>query len=966
MQSKVSIIIPAHNSAATIEETLQSVLNQTFKDWEAIIVNDGSIDKTEEIISGYVKKDKRIRYVAKNKSGVSAARNYGIDKAVNEWLLFLDADDLIKPDMLEKMIKGTRLHPECDMILCNWERLTVDGKTIKEIGPNWAAVDAFDLFAVTCAFCIHSCLVKKSVVLKVGNFDKSLITCEDWDLWQRIARTGAKFTFISDYLAVYRMRSASASNKGIQLFKDGMSVVQRGHSKDSRVKEPDEKYINGTSTPDLQKAFNGLLTWSAGLMFGSGDDPLKLIEYFPIREKIFFDVSSFASDFFRAAMLPTGRSFEVWEELYDKKFKTLKSFLQKVEDLTSTPELVNRVLKSFESHFFYETDLSVPKVLGSTFGTSVDITQSINHIKTPAHIERVVIKVKAEEKVFGTIELPVIKGFVHKYVIKDAIAENYAWHILGEFFKENIYKRLGIIRSIGLKIRTKQYKQYIPKNEKYYQRLHDFIGWTVFLQETFDRPFWVSGRFYLPARQLKFVHTIVQENSPITVEIGKEIPNIKLKNREVIIIVTVGGNACRKINITSRKEFLNAQEIRSIIIKELGYELCKMIVREILLEEELKDHLSLRKRIRKKYQKAAKQFSFKKNYSNYDVTREIQKAAPDCEKGLIIPGRDSLFLDDSSARFALLPIHSINGYAGNSYISPEKNNFLPNNCMSSDKTDYEYVLYSPNIIVDKFETINGFNKSSAEKLNLKSSLVKTNWNTRDLPVLMYHRIAPFGSGLMNPYRITPAEFEKQLKYLCSEGYYSTTFEEWYAAVKLNIPLPGKAIILTFDDGYLDFYEYAFPLLSKYKFSAYVFIVTDYISRTNVWDIKLGEEVPLMSCEQIDELGRKGIKFGSHSAAHKPLTALSPEQLTRQFKNSLNVLRDQLGLQVNSIAYPYGDYDPVVKHLAGACGFTFALTCEEGKCNKFSELLALPRIDITGTDTLDTFIPKVKRLPIYPE
>jgi hypothetical protein len=73
----------------------------------------------------------------------------------------------------------------------------------------------------------------------------------------------------------------------------------------------------------------------------------------------------------------------------------------------------------------------------------------------------------------------------------------------------------------------------------------------------------------------------------------------------------------------------------------------------------------------------------------------------------------------------------------------------------------------------------------------------------------------------------------------------------------------------------------------------------------------------------------------------------------------------LGSPINSVAYPYGDYDAVVKHLAGACGYSFALTCEEGKCNKFSEPLALPRIEIAGSDTLDAFIKKVNLIPIYP-
>jgi len=873
--------------------------------------------------------------------------------------------------MLEKMTKAAMHHPECHLILCNWERLTTDGKTIKEIGPNWAAVDAFNLFAVTCAFCIHSCMVRKSEVTKAGKFDQSLTTCEDWDLWQRIARTGAKFTLITDSLAVYMMRSASASNKGIQLFKDGMIVVQRGHSRDSRVKEPDEKYINGTSTPDLQNTINGLFTWSAGLIFGSGDDPSKLIEHLPVREKIFFDIPAFTGDFFKAAILPTGSSFEIWERLYKKNFEVLKSFLQKLEDLTSTPEFVKRSLGSFEKLFFNIADFSSSKIIGSTLGTLIDITQEIKHLTAEKHIEKVIIKIKAGKKVFGNIELPVINGFVHKYVIKDAAAENYAWQILGEFFKENIYKKLSLIRLIGLKIRTSQYKQNIRKNSiNYFEKLHNFIGWTIFLQETFNKHYWISKRFYLPVRQLKFIQTIIQKNDPVIIEIGNEIPNIRLLKDEITLIITAGGNACAKIKINKRKKFLNSQEIRSIIIKELGYELCKIIVREILLEEELKEKISLNKRIRFKYKKATEHLSPETHaFKSYDIPNEIKKITVDGEKAAIIPRRNSLFSDDSSARFALLPTDT--GIDSSEYYNTDgkkikafKNDWERKTLNKSD--ELKYLLYSPNVITaEEPGLILDTNRSQSTKPQ-KNTLRKLTGNTRDLPVLMYHRVAPSGSDLMNPYRITPVEFENQMQYLYKKGYYTVSFEEWYTSVKLNMPLPGKAVILTFDDGYLDFYNNAFPILSKYSFSAYNFVVTDLVDKVNSWDRKLSAGIPLMTWEHIHELNEKGIKFGSHTSNHKPLTALNPEQLACQFLNSLNILKDHLGSHINSIAYPYGDYDPVVKHLAGACGFTFALTCEDGKCNKFSELLALPRIEISGLDSFESFIQKVESTPIYTE
>ncbi|MGF1482212.1 MAG: glycosyltransferase family 2 protein [Cyanophyceae cyanobacterium] len=98
---KVSIVIPAHNSAATLEETLSSVRAQTFAEWEAIIVNDGSFDQTETVAQCLADEDSRIQVVRQPQGGVSAARNTGIVRAQHDWLLFLDADDWLAPAHLE-------------------------------------------------------------------------------------------------------------------------------------------------------------------------------------------------------------------------------------------------------------------------------------------------------------------------------------------------------------------------------------------------------------------------------------------------------------------------------------------------------------------------------------------------------------------------------------------------------------------------------------------------------------------------------------------------------------------------------------------------------------------------------------------------------------------------------------------------------------------------------------------------
>ncbi|MGB8691231.1 MAG: glycosyltransferase family A protein, partial [Microcoleus sp.] len=127
----VSIIIPAYNSAETIAETLTSVQAQTVSHWEAIIVDDGSSDRTTEVANQFVT-DRRIRLLSQSNQGVSVARNAGIALAKFDWLLFLDADDWISPLYLEKMAAALQKDPSLDAIHCGGIRINPDGITILE------------------------------------------------------------------------------------------------------------------------------------------------------------------------------------------------------------------------------------------------------------------------------------------------------------------------------------------------------------------------------------------------------------------------------------------------------------------------------------------------------------------------------------------------------------------------------------------------------------------------------------------------------------------------------------------------------------------------------------------------------------------------------------------------------------------------------------------------------------------
>ena len=117
-----------------------------------------------------------------------------------------------------------------------WRRVAPDGTRMEETyGPD--AEDLFPVFACRCAFSVHACIVRRSIVEDVGGFDTSLRTCEDWDLWQSIARAGARLVALREVLALYRMRPRSASSDGFQLLADGLRVITQGHSPDSGLDE---------------------------------------------------------------------------------------------------------------------------------------------------------------------------------------------------------------------------------------------------------------------------------------------------------------------------------------------------------------------------------------------------------------------------------------------------------------------------------------------------------------------------------------------------------------------------------------------------------------------------------------------------------------------------------------------------------------------------------------------------------
>lgn len=227
--------------------------------------------------------------------------------------------------------------------------------------------------------------------------------------------------------------------------------------------------------------------------------------------------------------------------------------------------------------------------------------------------------------------------------------------------------------------------------------------------------------------------------------------------------------------------------------------------------------------------------------------------------------------------------------------------------------------------------------------------------TARLPILMYHRVAPDGVPGRERYRVTPEQLERQLRYLRDSGFRTITLEEWREAVRLRRPLDGRAVILTFDDGFADFAEHAWPLLSYHGFGALAFVVTDAVGRWNDWSAVEPQAEPLMGWETLCRLEKEGLEIGAHTATHPNLDTLDTTTAAIEIARSRAVLAERISVAPTAIAYPFGSSSDAVHHLAGACGFRYGLTTRAARATFADSLLALPRLEVRGDASFAEFV-----------
>lgn len=236
MNDLVSVIIPCYQQGCFLLDAISSLQAQTYTNWEAVIVNDGSTDDTDLLANKICKSDLRVKYISKPNGGLSSARNAGLAVARGNWIQFLDADDLLLPDKFTRQIEaacsdsryltytdfyyGACEDPTNRVTPWTPSREFIMSRPILDMSVRWE----YESFSIP----IHTALFPAWLFLDVHfRFDESLPSHEDWDMWMHVLKHAESVVFVRDELAIYRVRPNSMCRDEMHMWRGFSLAIEK-------------------------------------------------------------------------------------------------------------------------------------------------------------------------------------------------------------------------------------------------------------------------------------------------------------------------------------------------------------------------------------------------------------------------------------------------------------------------------------------------------------------------------------------------------------------------------------------------------------------------------------------------------------------------------------------------------------------------------------------------------------------
>jgi peptidoglycan/xylan/chitin deacetylase (PgdA/CDA1 family) len=225
---------------------------------------------------------------------------------------------------------------------------------------------------------------------------------------------------------------------------------------------------------------------------------------------------------------------------------------------------------------------------------------------------------------------------------------------------------------------------------------------------------------------------------------------------------------------------------------------------------------------------------------------------------------------------------------------------------------------------------------------------------------MYHQITPRTLPTFRKYAVTPKAFAAQMDWLSRAGYVTINLDALLSYRSDQGMLPSRPVIITFDDGFQDCIEHAVPVLHSHGFTAIFYLVAGLVGTTSRWLLpERGVELPLMDWTAARRLQAAGFQCGSHAMSHPRLSELSAAVCHDELLRSRQLLEDNLGHQVEHLAYPFGSFNETVRAIVAETGYRSACSVRIGLSTADDDPLALPRVPVSGQDSLLDFICRLR-------
>ncbi len=965
MRPRVSIIIPAFNAAATLSEAIGSVLAQTFSEWEAIVVDDGSTDDTAALAADFAAHDQRIRLVSQANGGVSSARNHGLAEAQGDLGLFLDADDSILPEHLARL---TALASSTQAAVCAYSYRTPEGEILPAILHRGIDDNAVGLFSDFCAVAVHSVVFPVARVRATGGFDTALKTCEDWDLWLRVARSGVGFVTIRDALSLYHMHPTSLSSDSVQVLADAETVIRRARAPDPRL--PHHVSDPAALTP-LDEAVAIQVFWYASTHAAAGGGIPGWFEARLPNTAMRFTPDRIRDCVVSALVVGTRTDGRDLSAQWQLSHAAITAMLRTLE-ARGSPGLTAAALYPFELWIVRQSALQSPLVFSQVAGVTMDLA-ALHDLDFDPGISLVHLRIIHQGEVIARFELPVWS----KLPARAILARLFEIHTRADLKAWGAIKSVPTFRVLQAQEMLHQVKTALlghgkPSRHAAFlgalRRLDGDDGLSELIgrdgQAAIERgradgiaePVARDTRVQsheAPAgsgyQDAAFWETWFSRENPWRYDSGYEQRKYEqtlslidgLVTEDALELASAEGHFTAQL--APRVGRLLATDISATALARAA-ERCEGLAnvdfrtvdvlgddipgdKDLIVVSEMLYYLEDRERLT-------------------TVAGKIAGALK--PGGRLLTAHAFLVSDDPSRAgfdwdlpYGAATIAATFGATEGLQLEKSIRNDLyridlwqkTDAVLAADVREEGYDIPAPAVLRTLFP--DGQRPGVAEARTAV---------TRTVPILMYHRVAET-EGALKRYAVTPQQFDDQLRMLKSFGFHTLNSAEfaWYR--EGHGTLTGRPVVLTFDDAYADFADNAFSRLQRWGFSAEVFVVTDKAGGTADWDARYGPPAPLMDWTTIGRLSEAGIAFGSHLATHPAADSLTSSELLYEAVKSRTTLQSRLGKDIVSIAAPYGNLDERAQRIYHYAGYTTVFTTEDGIAGLDHPLNRLPRIEV---------------------